>query len=152
MSEDRPPEMRNWRARLITRIVHTFFAFQRGMTLGVRAACFDNEGRVFLVKHSYVPGWHMPGGGMERWETNGPNSFMSITTGRPANAITCCFIAAAMSARPRQRSPTMRSSRQVFLLWKICPPIRRLRRVAALPNCAGSHQRQIIGEFWLLFE
>ncbi|MGV1752189.1 NUDIX domain-containing protein [Agrobacterium sp. CG674] len=39
------------------------------MTLGVRAACFDAQGRVFLVRHTYVPGWHMPGGGVERGET-----------------------------------------------------------------------------------
>lgn len=39
------------------------------MTLGVRAAVFDPEGRVFLVKHSYMPGWYMPGGGVERGET-----------------------------------------------------------------------------------
>lgn len=64
-----PPEMRSWRARLITRVVHSYFAFARGMTMGVRAACFDAEGRVFLVRHSYVPGWHMPGGGLERHET-----------------------------------------------------------------------------------
>ncbi|QCI99049.1 NUDIX domain-containing protein [Agrobacterium larrymoorei] len=42
---------------------------RRGMTLGVRAACFDEAGRVFLVRHTYVPGWHMPGGGVERQET-----------------------------------------------------------------------------------
>ena len=64
-----PPEMRNWRARLVTRVIHTWFALSRGMTLGVRAAAFDAEGRVFLVRHSYVPGWHMPGGGVERGET-----------------------------------------------------------------------------------
>ncbi|MBD8686805.1 MULTISPECIES: NUDIX domain-containing protein [unclassified Rhizobium] len=39
------------------------------MTLGGRAACFDGQGRVFLVRHTYVPGWHMPGGGVERGET-----------------------------------------------------------------------------------
>ncbi len=51
------------------RIVHRFFFLQRGMTLGVRAACFDDEGRIFLVRHTYVAGWHMPGGGVERGET-----------------------------------------------------------------------------------
>ncbi|KQV64648.1 NUDIX domain-containing protein [Rhizobium sp. Root1220] len=51
------------------RIAHTYFAIARGMTMGVRAACFDSAGRIFLVRHSYVPGWHMPGGGLERHET-----------------------------------------------------------------------------------
>jgi len=64
-----PPEMRSWRSRLFTRLVHSYFALARGMTMGVRAACFDSEGRVFLVRHSYIPGWHMPGGGLERGET-----------------------------------------------------------------------------------
>ncbi|HTO32712.1 MAG TPA: NUDIX domain-containing protein [Pararhizobium sp.] len=64
-----PPEMRSWRARLVTRLIHGYFAFARGMTMGVRAACFDEQGRIFLVRHSYVPGWHMPGGGLERSET-----------------------------------------------------------------------------------
>lgn len=39
------------------------------MTLGVRAMILDDEGRVFLVKHSYVSGWRMPGGGVEPGET-----------------------------------------------------------------------------------
>ncbi|MDO9414835.1 NUDIX domain-containing protein [Pararhizobium sp.] len=62
--------MRNWKARLVTKVVHAYFSIARGMTMGVRAACFDSEGRVFLVRHSYVPGWHMPGGGLERGETS----------------------------------------------------------------------------------
>ncbi len=51
------------------RALHVFFFVSRGMTLGVRAACFDAQGRVFLVRHTYVAGWHMPGGGVERGET-----------------------------------------------------------------------------------
>jgi ADP-ribose pyrophosphatase YjhB (NUDIX family) len=41
------------------------------MTLGVRAVVLDGEHRVFLVKHSYVSGWHLPGGGVEVGETFG---------------------------------------------------------------------------------
>ncbi len=63
--------MRSLRARLITRVVHAWFALTRAMTFGVRAACFDKDGRIFLVRHSYVTGWHMPGGGVERGQTAG---------------------------------------------------------------------------------
>jgi 8-oxo-dGTP pyrophosphatase MutT (NUDIX family) len=41
----------------------------RGMTLGVRALVIDAERRIFLVKHSYVSGWYLPGGGVEPGET-----------------------------------------------------------------------------------
>jgi ADP-ribose pyrophosphatase YjhB (NUDIX family) len=42
---------------------------QRPMTLGVRAIALDDSGRVFLVRHTYVPGFHLPGGAVERGET-----------------------------------------------------------------------------------
>lgn len=55
--------------RFITRIAHLVFRFTRPMTLGVRAVVLDDAGKVFLVRHSYVPGWHLPGGGVETGET-----------------------------------------------------------------------------------
>jgi 8-oxo-dGTP pyrophosphatase MutT (NUDIX family) len=53
----------------IRRVLHVYWRFARGMTLGVRAVVIDPQGRVFLVKHSYVAGWHLAGGGVEPGET-----------------------------------------------------------------------------------
>jgi 8-oxo-dGTP pyrophosphatase MutT (NUDIX family) len=54
---------------VIRRAVHVYARFARGMTLGTRAVVLNAENRVFLVRHSYVAGWHLPGGGVETGET-----------------------------------------------------------------------------------
>ncbi|MBL4731393.1 MAG: NUDIX domain-containing protein [Rhizobiaceae bacterium] len=56
-------------SNLIHRLMHVYWRFSRPMTLGVRALVQDDDGRILLVKHTYVAGWHMPGGGVEAGET-----------------------------------------------------------------------------------
>jgi 8-oxo-dGTP pyrophosphatase MutT (NUDIX family) len=53
----------------LRRAFHLYWRIARGMTLGVRGVVLDDEGKVFLVRHSYVAGWHLPGGGVEVGET-----------------------------------------------------------------------------------
>jgi len=54
---------------VIRRGMHFYWRFSRAATLGSRAMVIDGAGRIFLVKHTYVDGWHLPGGGVETGET-----------------------------------------------------------------------------------
>ncbi|MEO4001385.1 NUDIX domain-containing protein [Mesorhizobium sp. CAU 1732] len=71
MSDDLPHFMREplWR-RLRTRLFHLWFVLRRPMTFGVRGVVYDEAANaVFLIRHTYVPGWQLPGGGVEAGET-----------------------------------------------------------------------------------
>src|ERR1043166_8973819 len=45
-----------------------FKALRTPVAFGVSAILQDEAGRVLLVRQRYSPGWHLPGGGVERGE------------------------------------------------------------------------------------
>jgi ADP-ribose pyrophosphatase YjhB (NUDIX family) len=63
------PTLRQRLEPTLRKFVHLYFRFARGMTLGVRAVVLDADNRVFLVRHTYVTGWYLPGGGVEVGQT-----------------------------------------------------------------------------------
>ncbi|MBZ9762161.1 NUDIX domain-containing protein [Mesorhizobium sp. CA8] len=55
---------------LRAKLFHFYFLLRRPMTLGVRGLVYDRASNsVFLIRHTYVPGWQLPGGGVEVGET-----------------------------------------------------------------------------------
>jgi 8-oxo-dGTP pyrophosphatase MutT (NUDIX family) len=62
-------DLRKKYERQLRSLFHFYWRLVRSMTLGVRAVVLDTDSKVFLVKHSYVSGWHLPGGGVEVGET-----------------------------------------------------------------------------------
>jgi 8-oxo-dGTP pyrophosphatase MutT (NUDIX family) len=65
------PPRRPFSARLISWLYPHVLAVRNrmlhrlgGKSVGVRALVQDGDGRVLLIRHTYIPGWHMPGGGV----------------------------------------------------------------------------------------
>jgi 8-oxo-dGTP pyrophosphatase MutT (NUDIX family) len=54
--------------RIRTRAFLFATAIIKRMTLGTRAMLIDGS-KIYLIRHTYMPGWHMPGGGIEPGET-----------------------------------------------------------------------------------
>lgn len=54
---------------ILRKLFHLFFLLKRPMTLGVRVLVENDKGEVLLVRHTYVEGWYLPGGGVETGET-----------------------------------------------------------------------------------
>jgi len=54
--------------RLVYLAYQVYCFFFRPLTLGVRVMMIQ-DGKVLLVRHTYLDGWFMPGGGVKRGET-----------------------------------------------------------------------------------
>lgn len=62
------PPQANAFQRLFHKALMMHGRLTRSMTLGVRAALLKDD-HVILVRHSYTPGWYLPGGGVEAGES-----------------------------------------------------------------------------------
>lgn len=55
--------------KIMRKLFHLYFLLKRPMTLGVRILVENQKGEVLLVRHTYVEGWYLPGGGVETHDT-----------------------------------------------------------------------------------
>jgi 8-oxo-dGTP pyrophosphatase MutT (NUDIX family) len=66
---ERPFRQTGWPG-LRAKLFHLYFVLRRPMTLGVRGLVYRRDmDSVFLIRHTYTPGWQLPGGGVETGET-----------------------------------------------------------------------------------
>ncbi|MEO9901442.1 MULTISPECIES: NUDIX domain-containing protein [Alphaproteobacteria] len=55
--------------RLTKRLIQGQALLRNPYCLGVRVLVRNTDGAVLLVRHSYLPGWYLPGGGVDKGET-----------------------------------------------------------------------------------
>ncbi|MEZ5790797.1 MAG: NUDIX domain-containing protein [Nitratireductor sp.] len=137
----------------LRRGVHRFLLLRRALTLGVRAIVEDGNGGILLVRHTYVKGWHFPGGGVEPGEnavdaikrevleeasiriTETPQLegafFNSRLNGRDHVLLYRCSSGKARGIS----NPTWKSRKPAFFRRMPCRTISHAEQPGALPSC-----------------
>jgi len=149
--------MTDWRIRLspvLTPMFRAWWRFRRPVTLGVRTVATDAHGRVLLVRHTYSPGWHFPGGGVEHGEsaeTAARRELMEEGGVEPAAPLTLIGFYTNHHNFPNDHIALYRAE-----AWRPCPPAadgeiaeRGFFAIDALPEGVREGTRRRIAEIFL---
>jgi 8-oxo-dGTP pyrophosphatase MutT (NUDIX family) len=153
---------------LRARLFHLYFVLRRPMTLGVRGLIHDTASNsVFLIRHTYVPGWQFPGGGVETGETLAealarelaeegnialtvPPVLKSMHFNRRASRRDHVgFYLIEQLARPRLSCRTTRSPKRDSSRSMACPRRRRRQHCGGSPRFSGERPSRHIGRLAL---
>lgn len=148
--------MTDWRIRfspVLTPLFRTWWRFSRPMTLGVRAIATDESGRILLVRHTYSPGWHFPGGGVEHGENTADaaaRELMEEGGVEPIGPLKLIGFYANHANFPNDHVALYRAE-----AWKPCAPLdngeiaeRGFFEVGALPKAIRAGTRRRIAELF----
>jgi FlaA1/EpsC-like NDP-sugar epimerase/8-oxo-dGTP pyrophosphatase MutT (NUDIX family) len=58
-----------FRATIFRKLLHKYFLVSRPLTVGVRCVILTEAKEVLLIRHTYISGWHLPGGGVDVGES-----------------------------------------------------------------------------------